>query len=128
VDNYTKVNLRDVEDMAKKHGMSDINEAHFAKGDLAMTKMGISYQKLFAGKRGGGHKHAQQEELFVILSGEGKMKLDDEVITVGPLDAIRVSPQTVRGFEAGDSDLEFLVVGAPLLEKPDFEFDKEFWQ
>jgi mannose-6-phosphate isomerase-like protein (cupin superfamily) len=125
---FTKVNLRDVEDMAPKNGLGEINEARFAKRALEMTAMGVSYQKLFAGKRNSaGHKHREQEELFVILSGSGKMKLNDETIEVGPLDAIRVDPQTLRGLEAGKEDLEFLIVGAPLLESPDFEFDKEFW-
>lgn len=127
---YTKQNLKaDVADAAAGHGTGDVNEAHFATRQLGLDKLGISYQKLFPGKRHeSGHNHAEQEEVFVILSGHGQMKLDDEVIAVGPLDAVRVAPQTVRALQAGDEELEFLVVGAPLLETHDFAFHKDFWQ
>lgn len=125
---FTKVNLREVKDSASGGGLGEINEARFAKGDLAMTKLGISYQKLFAGKRSrAGHKHSEQEELFIILSGSGHMKLDDDVIDVGPLDAVRVGQGVVRGLEAGSDPLEFVVVGAPLLQERDFEFVQDFW-
>ena len=39
------------------------------------------------------------------------MKLDDEVAEIGPMDAIRVSPQVARAFESGDEGLELLVFG-----------------
>jgi mannose-6-phosphate isomerase-like protein (cupin superfamily) len=51
------------------------------------------------------------EETYVILRGHGRVKLDEQVLEVGPLDAIRVAPRTARAFEAGDDGLEFLAVG-----------------
>jgi mannose-6-phosphate isomerase-like protein (cupin superfamily) len=47
----------------------------------------------------------------VILRGEGRMKLDDHVIDVHALDAIRVAPAVSRAFEAGAGGLEYLAVG-----------------
>jgi quercetin dioxygenase-like cupin family protein len=41
----------------------------------------------------------------VVISGNGRLKLDDELEEVGPLDAIRISPEVTRAFEAGDEDL-----------------------
>jgi quercetin dioxygenase-like cupin family protein len=48
------------------------------------------------------------EEIYVVLSGTGRVKLDDEVEEVGPLDAIRIAPAVIRAFEAGDDDLVLL--------------------
>ena len=48
----------------------------------------------------------------MVLAGKGKVKLDDDVVEVGPLDAIRIGPSIVRAFEAGDDDLELFVFGS----------------
>jgi mannose-6-phosphate isomerase-like protein (cupin superfamily) len=57
------------------------------------------------------HRHERAEEIYVILRGSGKLKLDEEVMAVGTGDAIRVSPRVARAFEAGPEGLEFLAVG-----------------
>jgi mannose-6-phosphate isomerase-like protein (cupin superfamily) len=57
------------------------------------------------------HSHIDAEEIYVVLSGSGRVKLDDELINVGPLDSIRVAPATARAFEAGQDGLEFLAFG-----------------
>jgi mannose-6-phosphate isomerase-like protein (cupin superfamily) len=51
------------------------------------------------------------EEIYVALSGSGKVKLDDEIREVRPLDAIRVAPHVARAFEAGPEGLEFIAFG-----------------
>ncbi len=71
------------------------------------------------------HQHNQAEEIYVVLSGKGKMKLDDEVIDVGPMDAIRVAPNVTRMFEAGDEGLELLVFGTH--HAGDAEMVQDFW-
>lgn len=109
---YTIKNLEDVEDVATRHGLSDQGEARFAGGDLGATQTGFSHQRLRPGKRQQfGHRHDQAEEVYVILAGSGRMKLDDEIVEVSKLDAIRVSPETMRAFEAGEEGLEILVFG-----------------
>src|SRR5262249_6066665 len=62
-----------------------------------------------------GHTHKEQEELYVVVRGSGRMKLDDEVVSVKEYDVIRVPPGTWRGYEAGPDGLELLVIGAPSL-------------
>lgn len=107
---YAIKNLREVKDAAAEAGFSDTLEAHFAHEDLGSETSGISYQVVKAGQRQPfAHKHGEMEEIYVVFSGSGRVKLDDEVEKIGPLDAIRVSPAVIRAFEAGDDDLVLLV-------------------
>jgi mannose-6-phosphate isomerase-like protein (cupin superfamily) len=123
---WTKKNLSEVKDAAKDYGFSEIGEAHFARGELGAELTGLAYHVLRPGKRQGfGHSHENAEELHVILSGSGKLRLDDEVIDVAPLDAIRVAPSVMRKFEAGPDGLAYVVFG-PHVEK-DGNLDREFW-
>ena len=46
-----------------------------------------------------------------MLGGSGRVKLDDELVEVRPMDAIRISPEVTRAFEAGTEGLELLVFG-----------------
>ena len=109
---YTIKNLESVQDMAKDHGLSDQGEARFATGDLDATQTGVSHQRLKPGKRQSfGHRHEQAEEVYVVLAGSGHVKLDEEILEIGKLDAIRVSPETMRSFEAGEEGLEILAFG-----------------
>src|SRR5919109_1207949 len=94
---YTVKNLKSVEDMAPKAGFAPDFEARFARRDLDCQQLGLSYQRLAPNTEGPfGHRHDQDEEIYVVLSGAGRMKLDDAVVDVRSLDAIRVSPPTVR--------------------------------
>ena len=123
---YTIKNLRDVKDSAPEFGFSELQEAHFAHGDLDAEATGLAYQVVKPGKRQGfGHRHEKAEEVYVILSGSGRIKLDDEVRDVGPLDAVRVAPQVARQLEAGPEGLELVVFG-PLTGR-DGEMLKDFW-
>ena len=112
---YTHINLkRDVEDMAPKGGMAPDVEARFATGPLGLDKSGLSYQRLAPGARMPfGHRHEQQEEVYVVLSGGGRAKLDEEIVELQALDALRIAPQTMRGIEAGPEGIEVLAIGAP---------------
>jgi mannose-6-phosphate isomerase-like protein (cupin superfamily) len=110
---FTRKKLTDVKDSAPEFGMGEIQEARFAKGDLEAEETGVSHQRLKPNQRSPfGHKHEQAEEVYVVLGGSGRMKLDDEIIEVETLDAIRVSPEVTRAFEAGPEGIEVLAVGA----------------
>ena len=77
-----------------------------------------------------GHTHQEQEELYVVVRGSGRMKLDDEIVEVKEWDVVRVPPGTWRGYEAGPEGLEILVFGAPNLgENPrdDVEGRRDWW-
>jgi uncharacterized cupin superfamily protein len=124
---YTKVNLKaDVDDSAVKFGFAPDLEARFAAGELGLEQSAISYQRLAPGYRlPFGHSHKRQEELYVILSGGGRLKLDDEIVEVGTLDAVRVAPEVTRAFEAGDEGVELLAFGAPNTGDPAADADAE---
>jgi mannose-6-phosphate isomerase-like protein (cupin superfamily) len=109
---YTLKKLTDVEDSAPNFGMGEVQEARFAYDDLEAEHTGLSYHRLKAGKRQGfAHKHENAEEVYVVLAGSGRAKLDDEIIEIEALDALRVAPGVIRGFEAGSGGLEMLAFG-----------------
>jgi mannose-6-phosphate isomerase-like protein (cupin superfamily) len=109
---YTLKKLTDVEDSAVKFGFSEIQEARFANDELDAEGTGVSLHCLKAGKRQAfAHKHDQAEEVYVVLAGSGRVKLDEEIVDITPLDAIRVAPGVIRAFEAGSTDLELLAFG-----------------
>jgi uncharacterized cupin superfamily protein len=109
---YVIKNLRDVEDMAPKFGFDQVQEARFAWRDLGAERTGLSFHVVKPGQRQAfAHRHDQAEEIYVVLSGRGRVKLDDDIENVHPLDAIRVAPGVARAFEAGDQGLELLAFG-----------------
>ena len=127
---YTIVNLAEVENMAEGHGHGETMEARFPSGALGLTDSGISVQKVKPGKRQPfGHRHNAQEELYVVLSGSGRINLDGEVLDVRALDAIRIAPEVARCLEADDDGVEVLIFGAPRLENPmeDVEMLPGWW-
>ncbi len=123
---YAKTNLKDLEDSAAKAGLSEIQEARFARQALDAEQTGLNYMIVKPGKREAfAHKHRTAEELYVILSGTGRIRLDDDIVELAAHDAVRVSPGTVRCLEGGPDGLELLVFG-PHAEK-DGEIVKDFW-
>lgn len=109
---FTHKKLKDVKDSAPEFGVDDGMEARFAKGDLDAEQTGVSHHRLEAGKRQPfGHKHDEAEEVYVVIAGSGRIKLDDEIVEIETLDAIRVSPEVTRAFEAGSDGLEVIAMG-----------------
>ena len=109
---YTIKNLRDVEDSAPQFGLSEVQEARFANEALEASDTGLSFHAVKPGQRQSfGHRHENAEEVYVVLGGSGRVKLDDEVLDIGSLDALRVSPPVARAFEAGPDGLELLAFG-----------------
>jgi mannose-6-phosphate isomerase-like protein (cupin superfamily) len=110
---FTKVSLAAVDDAAPGNGFGHRWEARVAREALAAQRTGVSFFRLHPGKRSPfTHRHTDAEEVYVVLSGRGRVKLDDELLDVGPLDCVRVAPATARAFEAGPDGLEFLAFGA----------------
>jgi quinol monooxygenase YgiN/mannose-6-phosphate isomerase-like protein (cupin superfamily) len=109
---FTIRNLRDSEDMAVRHGFSDMGEVRFPSDDLRLADTGVSHQLLAPGKRQAfAHRHRRAEEVYVVLAGSGRVKIDDELVEIGPRDAIRIAPALTRAFEAGPEGLELLAFG-----------------
>jgi mannose-6-phosphate isomerase-like protein (cupin superfamily) len=127
---YTHLNLRgDVEDMAPQFQMGDGIEAHFARKALGLEKSGLAYFKLgpdyvlpF------GHKHDEQEEIYLVLSGSARVKLDEEEIELKPLDAVRIPPGVMRGMAGGPEGAELIAFGAPNNENSDLEMVPGFFE
>jgi mannose-6-phosphate isomerase-like protein (cupin superfamily) len=112
-DSYTHKKLTDVKDSAPQFGYGELAEARFAREDLGAEQTGISHLKLKPGKRMPfGHRHENAEEIYVVIAGSGRIKLDDEIVEVEELDVIRISPEVGRGVEGGPEGIEVLAVGA----------------
>jgi quercetin dioxygenase-like cupin family protein len=112
---FTRVNLKaGLEDLGGNFDGDPRLEFHHATRALGLEHCGLSHQSIPPGYRFPyGHTHAVQEELYVVVRGGGRFKLDDKVADVAEWDAVRVPPGTWRGYEAGPEGMELLVFGAP---------------
>lgn len=126
---YTHVNLKeDVEDQAPNFGLAPNIEFRMGRVALELEHSGISYQRVVPNFRiPFGHKHKQQEEIYVVVSGSGRMKLEDDFVELKPWDAIRVGNDTMRSFEAGPEGAELICVGAPSTGPGDGDIVNGWW-
>src|SRR5262249_5644129 len=110
---YTKKNLKEVENQAPKFGMPDELDARFARSALDGKTLGLTRFELAPNFRiPFGHKHAEQEEVYVIVRGSARIKVDDEIVDLGEWDAIRFDKDTMRDVEAGPEGVEYLAFSA----------------
>src|SRR3954449_500580 len=124
---YTIVNLLELENQAVEGGST--LDARFARSKIGSEHIGVSHFRYAPGRRSArGHSHREQEEVYVVLSGSGSVKLDDERIDLRPWDVVRVAPETVRGFEAGADGVELLAIGSDRPEGGDgVHADDDWW-
>ena len=123
---YAKKNLLEVEDQAAKHGLSDRQEARFPRLDLGAEQTGLNYLVIKPDQREPfAHRHREAEEIYVVLEGSGHVKLDEDLVELAPLDAVRVGPGVTRCFGAGPDGLTVLIFG-PRVED-DAELVNDFW-
>jgi mannose-6-phosphate isomerase-like protein (cupin superfamily) len=124
---YTLLNLKDdVENMAERFGLAPDIEARFGRNALGLEGGGFSYQRLAPDVRGStAHRHGQQEEVYVVISGSGRVKLEDEVRDLRQWDVLRVPAPTTRGFEADPEGLELIAIDFG--EGGDGEILEDFW-
>ena len=109
---YTLKKLTDVDDSAPRFGYDENQESRFATKEPEAEQTGISHHRVKPGKRQGfAHKHEKAEEVYVVMAGSGRVKLDDEIVEVEALDAIRVAPGVTRQFEGGPDGLELIAFG-----------------
>ena len=126
--NYTKANLRnDVENAAPKFDMPSEMDARFARTPIGGKTLGLSLMKLEPGFRiPFGHKHEGQEEVYVVVRGSARIKVDDEIVELGEWDAIRFEKDTMRNVEAGPDGVEYLAFGAGD-DPTDAEMEPGWW-
>jgi mannose-6-phosphate isomerase-like protein (cupin superfamily) len=119
-------NFKEVDDSAADRGPEI--EARFARKHLDSDHLGVSYFRYGSGFQAPfGHRHREQEEAYVVVSGSGRVKLDDEVLELRQWDVLRVAPQVVRSFEAGPDGIELIAVGNDRPEGGDGEMVQGHW-
>ena len=125
---YTVRNLKEVDDAASAFGLSPDLEARFARKPLESKQVAVSYQRLQPNVRiPFGHRHAQQEEIYIVIAGGARAKVGDEMVELRQWDALRVDPETMRGIESGDDGVELIAVGGPIGEGNDVEMVNDWW-
>jgi uncharacterized cupin superfamily protein len=82
---------------------------------LGAGQMGARLWRLAPGQASTRHRHFEQEELYVLLEGSGRVRIDEEEpLTLAPMDTLLVEPSSVRQlFNDTGADQLWLVVGAP---------------
>ena len=110
---WTLRNLRnDVDNAAEQYGMGPDLETRFGRKALDVEGGGFSYQRMAPNYvLPFGHRHGNHEEVYLVLSGSGRAKLDGEVHELKQWDALRVGSPVTRGFAAGPDGMELLVIG-----------------
>jgi mannose-6-phosphate isomerase-like protein (cupin superfamily) len=129
VGGYTIKNLKDdVDDQAPNFGLSPDLEARMARVPLELEQFGISYQQIAPNFRiPFGHRHKNQEEVYVVVRGSMRANLEGEIVELRQWDAIRVPKETMRGFEGGPEGAEVIAIGAPNTGPGDAEVEQEWW-
>jgi quercetin dioxygenase-like cupin family protein len=124
---FAITNLKEIDDAAADRE-GDV-EARFARKHLGSEHLGVSYFRYGANYRSPvGHRHREQEEAYVVVSGSGRVRLDDEVHELRQWDVVRVAPHVVRSFEGGADGLELLAIGSDRPEGGDGEMVEGHWR
>jgi quercetin dioxygenase-like cupin family protein len=119
-------NLREIEDAAADRGR-DI-QARFARKHLDSEHLGVSLFTYGPNYRSPiGHRHREQEEAYVVVSGSGRARLDDQIIELSQWDVLRVAPRVVRSFEGGPEGMEVIAIGTDRPEGGDGEMVPDHW-
>jgi quercetin dioxygenase-like cupin family protein len=123
--NYAIVNLLEIDDGAQ--GRVEGLEGRFGRKHLGSRDLGVSHWRYAPNLRGGGHTHREQEEAYVVVSGSGRLRLDDEIRDIAQWDVVRDAPEVVRAFETGPDGLEMIAIGGPKPEGGDGQPSEVPW-
>jgi mannose-6-phosphate isomerase-like protein (cupin superfamily) len=125
---HTVVNLMEVEDQAPKFGYAPNLESRYARKSLELENSGLSHYRVAPGYRVPfGHRHTEQEEIYLVVSGTALVKLDDEILELAQWDAVRIPAGVMRSFGAGPDGAEILAFGAPNTDNADIEMEQDWW-
>jgi uncharacterized cupin superfamily protein len=123
---YARINLDDVTDLAEQYGMGELGEARYLRDDVGAERIGLTLYRMNPGRRTGfGHRHREAEEMYVVLSGSGRAKVDEEILDLRALDVVRVAPSCMRELEAGMDGMVVLAFGTHVPD--DGEMQQDWW-
>jgi quercetin dioxygenase-like cupin family protein len=110
--NSTHLNLNDIEDKAPAWGIETL-EARPVRTELGAEQIGLTQYRVKPGRRVGfGHSHDAVEEVYLVTSGSGRFKVDDDIVEVSEGGLVFCPPAAVREWEAGEDGLEIVAFGA----------------
>jgi uncharacterized cupin superfamily protein len=93
---------------------------------LGAETLGARLWRLAPGQASTRHRHLEQTELYVLLEGTGRLRVDVELLTLEPLSAVLVEPQVLRQlFNDTDAEQLWLVVGTPRESANTLEMSEE---
>ncbi|MDX6478663.1 MAG: hypothetical protein QOG29_1250 [Gaiellaceae bacterium] len=123
---YAIANLKEIDDSAGDYA-PDL-EAHFARKHLDSDHLGVSYFRYGPGFRSPmGHSHREQEEAYVVISGSGRIRINDEILPLRQWDVVRVAPKALRALEGGEDGLEIIAIGSDRPEGGDGVPETDWW-
>jgi mannose-6-phosphate isomerase-like protein (cupin superfamily) len=122
---WTKTNFDDLRDVSPPGTQI---QWRFAREILRSPELGVSRFTYDPGVRmPWAHRHRVQEEVYVVVAGSGRAKLDEEVVELSVWDVLRVGPAVVRSFEAGPEGLDVICIGGRKPKGGDTERFEDFW-
>lgn len=123
--NWTKTNFERLPDRSPRDARM---QWKFARDALRSPELGVSRFTYEPGARmPWGHRHREQEEVYVVVAGSGCAKLDEEVVELSSWDVLRVAPAVIRSFEAGPEGLDLVCIGGRKPKGGDTERFPDFW-
>jgi uncharacterized cupin superfamily protein len=123
---YTKTNIKELDNAAEGFGLGDKLETRFARKAMGLEQFGFSYQKLQPDFRQPfGHVHSAQEEVYLVLEGSGRIKVEDEIVDLAQWDAVRVPGGVTRALESGSGGMTILAIGGN--PAGDADMIKDWW-
>jgi mannose-6-phosphate isomerase-like protein (cupin superfamily) len=107
-------------------------EMRFLTEGLGSEQVAFTYRRMTpetGGKGGYGHRHNTQEEVYFVISGKLQFKLEDEVVEVGPLTAVRIAPEVVRSvWNDGPEDAHLVICSTRSDDlESEVELVDDFW-
>ncbi len=123
---YTQKNLlHDVPDQAADRDYE--MEARFGRSHIDSEHLGVSLFRLGPSFRiPFGHRHKEQEEVYLVVAGSGRARLEDEVVELRQWDVLRVGPSVTRALEAGPDGMEIVAIGSDK-SGDSSEMVQDFW-
>jgi mannose-6-phosphate isomerase-like protein (cupin superfamily) len=125
---WTLSNIDRIEDVATRRNPDGGRQLRFAGKALGLSQVGMNHQRLDANVRQPiGHRHTLAEEVFYVIAGSGRAKLEDEVVEISSGDLLRIGPEVMRSFQAGEDGIE-MIVFSQKIDADEGEILRDWWQ